>query len=55
MTTKEYDNKLQGKVILDLSMSLDGFIAGPNVSARHPLGEDGDFFIRKTWVDCSCD
>jgi len=38
MTTKEYGNKLQGKVISDLTMSLDGFIAGPNVSVNNPMG-----------------
>lgn len=30
------------KVIVSLSMSLDGFIAGPNVSAQQPLGEGGE-------------
>ncbi len=29
------------KVILDLTVSLDGFIAGPNVSLQNPLGEGG--------------
>ena len=29
------------KVVIDLSMSLDGFIAGPNDGAEHPLGERG--------------
>lgn len=31
-----------GKVIVDISMSLDGFIAGPNASPKNPLGEGGD-------------
>ncbi|MFB5662211.1 dihydrofolate reductase family protein [Alteribacillus sp. HJP-4] len=31
-----------GKVILDISMSLDGFIAGPNVNHRQGLGEGGE-------------
>ncbi len=31
-----------GKVVVDLSMSLDGFITGPNDSAELPLGEGGD-------------
>src|SRR6266536_4992087 len=31
-----------GKVIVDLSMSLDGFITGPNDSIELPLGENGD-------------
>ena len=29
------------KVIIDLSMSLDGFIAGPNDRGKYPLGERG--------------
>jgi dihydrofolate reductase len=29
------------KLKLDISMSLDGFIAGPNQSEEHPLGEGG--------------
>ena len=29
------------KVILSISMSLDGFVAGPNVSPQQPLGENG--------------
>lgn len=31
-----------GKVILDISMSLDGFIAGPNDSRQLPLGDGGE-------------
>ena len=30
-----------GKVAMGLSMSLDGFIAGPNDGSEHPLGEGG--------------
>jgi dihydrofolate reductase len=30
-----------GKVILDISMSLDGFITGPNDNGKQPLGEGG--------------
>jgi dihydrofolate reductase len=30
-----------GKVTSGLTMSLDGFIAGPNDGPEHPLGEDG--------------
>src|SRR6266545_3327840 len=29
------------KLTLDLTMSLDGFIAGPNQTVDHPLGEGG--------------
>jgi dihydrofolate reductase len=31
-----------GNVTLRMSMSLDGFIAGPNVGVEHPMGEGGD-------------
>ena len=30
-----------GKVVIDMSMSLDGFIAGPNDTPEQGLGEDG--------------
>jgi len=30
------------KVILDISISLDGYVAGPDQSAEHPLGVGGD-------------
>jgi dihydrofolate reductase len=30
------------KVTLDITMSLDGFIAGPNPSLEQPLGDGGD-------------
>lgn len=29
------------KVILDITMSLDGFVAGPNISPSLPMGENG--------------
>ena len=31
-----------GKVIADMTVSLDGFIAGPNDSIDNPLGDDGE-------------
>ena len=31
-----------GKVIADISMSLDGYIAGPNPSPEEPLGKNGE-------------
>src|SRR5688572_7769599 len=31
-----------GKIIVDVSVSLDGYMAGPNVSAEYPMGERGD-------------
>ena len=30
------------KLTLDISMSLDGFVAGPNQSLDEPLGEGGE-------------
>jgi dihydrofolate reductase len=30
------------KVMIALSMSLDGFIAGPNDGVKNPLGDDGN-------------
>ena len=30
-----------GKVVLDISMSLDGFVAGSNPTLEQPLGEGG--------------
>jgi dihydrofolate reductase len=29
-------------IVLEISMSLDGFVAGPNPSPQHPLGEGGE-------------
>ena len=31
-----------GKVVLSFTMSLDGFIAGPNVGEQEPMGEGGE-------------
>ncbi|HEY3430113.1 MAG TPA: dihydrofolate reductase family protein [Cyclobacteriaceae bacterium] len=44
------------KVILETSMSLDGFSAGPNINPKQPLGEHGErlhdwMFGSKTDVD----
>ena len=30
------------KVVLDVSMSLDGFTAGPNVREAEPMGDGGE-------------
>ncbi len=30
------------KLMLDITMSLDGFVAGPNQTLEHPLGEGGE-------------
>ena len=37
-----------GKVISGMSMSLDGFVTGPNDSREHPLGE-GDRPLHR-WI-----
>ncbi len=37
-----------GKVILDMSMSLDGFITGPNDDVERPLGDGGD--LLHDWI-----
>ena len=31
-----------GKVVVDISMSLDGYVAGPNPTLEEPLGENGE-------------
>jgi dihydrofolate reductase len=43
-----------GKLVLDISMSLDGFVAGPNPTLDEPLGEGGErlhewVFPLKAW------
>jgi dihydrofolate reductase len=38
-----------GRVGVELTMSLDGFIAGPNDGPAHPLGEGGDALF--TWFE----
>jgi hypothetical protein len=45
-----------GKVVLDIIMSVDGFVAGPNPSHERPLGENGEqlhdwIFEAKTDID----
>lgn len=42
-----------GKVVLDISMSLDGFITGPNDNHEQPLGEGGDQLHNWIWRDSS--
>ncbi|MBL0744602.1 dihydrofolate reductase family protein [Chryseolinea lacunae] len=36
------------RVVLDITMSLDGYIAGPNISTANPLGEGGQRLHR--WI-----
>jgi dihydrofolate reductase len=37
-----WNGVFMGKVTANMSMSLDGFIAGPNVSVKNPLGDGGE-------------
>ena len=36
-------------VVLDVSMSLDGFTAGPNVRPDEPMGDDGERLHEWVW------
>jgi len=45
-----------GKVIVSITMSLDGFVAGANITPEQPMGEDGSglhdwMFDKKTEAD----
>lgn len=42
-----------GKVIFVISMSLDGFIAGPNVRLKEPMGEGG--LVLHDWLSDTSD
>ncbi len=42
-----------GKALLEISMSLDGFITGPNVTHEQKLGEWGDRLHEWIWRDDS--
>lgn len=45
---KQKETSQPGKLILDLSMSLDGYMAGPNISTTLPMGEGGERLHR--WI-----
>jgi hypothetical protein len=46
MKSSEMNTKQeQGNVTTDLSMSLDGFIAGPNTDPQNTLGDEGHRII----------
>ena len=36
------------QLTLDISMSLDGFVAGPNITMEQPLGEGGE--LLHDWI-----
>ena len=43
-----------GKIVAEISVSLDGYVAGPNPTLESPLGEGGDqlhewAFPLKSW------
>src|SRR3954454_2168269 len=42
-----------GKVIAEISMSVDGVVAGPDTSTEHRLGKDGD--LLHEWMFDSTD
>ena len=37
-----------GKVVLDISTSLDGYVAGPNPTLEEPLGQGGE--LLHEWI-----
>ncbi|MFD1540462.1 dihydrofolate reductase family protein [Nonomuraea guangzhouensis] len=39
------------KVTCDIAMSVDGFVAGPNQSLEHPLGEDAEERLHRWMFD----
>jgi dihydrofolate reductase len=41
ISSNSTEGDLMGQVVLDMSMSLDGFVAGPNVDVQRPMGEGG--------------
>jgi dihydrofolate reductase len=41
-TPKRKERDTMGRLICDMSMSLDGFVAGPNQNLEQPLGKGGD-------------
>ncbi len=38
------------KVVLDVAMSLDGFMAGPNIREAEPMGESGERLHEWMWM-----
>ena len=42
-----------GLVISDMSMSLDGYIAGPNAGVDNPLGDGGGAIALRSAGRCS--
>ena len=38
------------KAVLDVSMSLDGFTAGPDVGNAEPMGEGGERLHERMWM-----
>lgn len=37
-----------GKVIVDITMSLDGFVTGPEISTAQPMGKNGQLLHK--WI-----
>jgi hypothetical protein len=42
MSQLSNEEKSMGKVLMELSMSLDGYVTGPDVSAEEPMGRGGE-------------
>ena len=42
-----------GKTILNITMSLDGFIAGPNISPETPMGQNGELLHKWMFEDAT--
>jgi hypothetical protein len=40
-------------VFVDITMSVDGYVAGPNQTLEHPLGEGGTVELRRKDVTAS--
>src|SRR6476620_1353757 len=43
--------RVMGRVAVEMSMSLDGFVAGVNTDATNPLGEHGELLHRWLFAD----
>ena len=50
------ENSQMGKVLMEITMSLDGYVAGPDVSPNEPMGRGGEalhewMFVGKSAAD----
>ena len=42
-----------GKVLMEITMSLDGYVAGPDVSPNEPMGRGGEDLIVRLAADAA--